>query len=164
MTDPPLRLREARSRDLDALYRLDQLCFEPGISFSRGQIRQFLRLPTAQAVIAETGGSLAGFAIGYLPRPGLGSVLTLDVDPGKRRHGVGRVLLEDLLARLKAAGARRVRLEVDVRNASAISFYASLGFVRSKVIPDYYGPGRDADRMERDLPGRRSRSPEPPEG
>ncbi len=49
----------------------------------------------------------------------------------------------------RRAGATTVRLEVDVRNASAMAFYRSFGFRKVGRIPDYYGEGRDAFEMER---------------
>jgi ribosomal-protein-alanine N-acetyltransferase len=131
------------------MYRLDHRCFEPGIAFTRAQIQSFLALESLEAVAADADGQLIGFAIGYLRRPGLGGVLTLDVEPERRRGGVGRALFRELLARLEAAGARTVQLEVDVRNAPAIAFYRSFAFRRVGRIPDYYGDGKDAYEMEK---------------
>jgi ribosomal-protein-alanine N-acetyltransferase len=148
-------LREIRKSDREAMYRLDHRCFEPGIAFTRAQVQAFLGLESLEAVAAEADGGLIGFAIGYLRRPGLGGVLTLDVDPERRRGGIGRALFRELLARLEAAGARTVQLEVDVRNSGAIAFYRSFGFRRVGRIPDYYGGGKDAYEMEK---GKASRS------
>ena len=146
---PPFTLRDVVADDLDALAALDRRCFEPGIAFTRAQIASFLALDTLQAVAAESRGRLLGFAIGYLRRPSLAGVLTIDVDAAARRQGVGRALLAELLERLERGGAATVRLEVDVRNAGAIAFYRSFGFRRLGRIADYYGDGRDAYEMER---------------
>jgi ribosomal-protein-alanine N-acetyltransferase len=142
-------LREIRKSDREAMYRLDHRCFEPGIAFTRAQIEAFLGLESFEGVAAEADRKLIGFAIGYLRRPGLGGVLTLDVDPNRRRGGVGRALFAELLARLDRAGARTVQLEVDVRNAGAIAFYRAFGFRSVGRIPDYYGDGLDGYEMER---------------
>lgn len=144
-------LREVRDEDLEALYELDQLCFEPEIAYSRAEISRFLALPTAEAVALERGGRLAGFAIGHLVGRRVGSVLTLDVAPGERRRGTGRSLLEEIVSRLERRGARKILLEVDVRNRGAIAFYERLGFETSNRVPDYYGEGRDAFEMVRRL-------------
>jgi ribosomal-protein-alanine N-acetyltransferase len=144
-----VRLRDLRRSDREAIYRLDHRCFEPGIAFTRAEIGMFLDLESLEGVVAEARGGLIGFAIGYLRRPALGGVLTLDVDPGWRRSGVGRALFEELLSRLERSGAETVRLEVDVRNAGAIAFYGSFGFRRLGRLAGYYGPGRDGFEMER---------------
>jgi ribosomal-protein-alanine N-acetyltransferase len=140
-------LRPVRESDLEALHALDQLCFEPGISYSRAEIRRFLRLPTSRAIVVDRGGRLAGFAIGYRPRPRRGAILTLDVDPVHRRLGLGRELLTALVALLVDDGARDLTLEVDVGNVGAIRFYERFGFRTLATLPDYYAPGRDAFEM-----------------
>ncbi len=163
-------LRDIRHSDREAMYRLDHRCFEPGIAFTRAQIEGFLSLESLEGVAVHSGRKLIGFAIGYLRRPSLGGILTLDVDPEHRRGGIGRTLFEELLARLERAGAETISLEVDVRNAPAISFYRRFGFRKVGRIRDYYGEGRDAFEMERGeapaapvlSPGKPSGSPAPP--
>ena len=140
-------LRDPRDEDLEALYRLDQLCFEPGIAYTRGQIRRFLRLATARGVVAEVGGEIAGFAIGYRSRRGVAHVLTLDVHPDFRRRRLGHALMRGVLSRMAADGATETRLEVDVRNAGAIAFYERLGFQPLRRLEDYYAAGRPALEM-----------------
>jgi len=144
-------LRDIGPDDLEALYRLDQVCFEPGIAYSRRQLRGFLSIPAAQGLIADSGGRLDGFAIGYVARGGVAHVVTLDVDPRQRRRGLGKTLLEELLSRLNRAGARRAILEVAEENLGAIAFYENLAFRRRRRLPDYYAPGRAALEMEKDL-------------
>jgi|KBSMisStandDraft_5_1062788.scaffolds.fasta_scaffold94512_2 ribosomal-protein-alanine N-acetyltransferase len=146
---PAARLRPARARDLDALFALDQACFEPDIAYTRGQLRDLLSRPHAVALVAEVDGALAGFAIGHRIG-GRGHVVTLDVAGGRRRQGVGRELMRQLVERLESAGARRIRLEVDLRNAGAIRFYERLGFRETRTLPDYYGDGLDGLEMVRE--------------
>ena len=51
----------------------------------------------------------------------------------------------------EAMGAERMLLEVEVDNASAIALYDRFGFEPIARRTDYYGPGRDALVMSRDL-------------
>jgi ribosomal-protein-alanine N-acetyltransferase len=159
---PPI-LRDARPRDLERLWRLDRLCFEPGIAYSRRELSRFLELPRAACVVAEAGPVLCGFALAYPSPPDHAHVVTLDVHPAFRRRGLGRRLIESVLERAAASGTKRVVLEVDVRNSGAIAFYRALGFRESGRLPSYYGPGLDALEMvkgaapRRDSRARRSR-------
>jgi ribosomal-protein-alanine N-acetyltransferase len=137
-------LREARPSDLEGLWRLDQLCFEPGIAYSRRELSRFLAIPGAACVLAEVGSCLAGFALAYAEPPDLVHVVTLDVHPTFRRRGFGRRMIERVLER---SGGERAVLEVDVRNSGAIAFYRTLGFRKSGRLFSYYGPGLDAFRM-----------------
>jgi ribosomal protein S18 acetylase RimI-like enzyme len=51
------------------------------------------------------------------------------VDPGFRRTGVGRALVEAVIARARAAGKRRVVLHVVADNTDARGLYERTGFV-----------------------------------
>ncbi len=144
---PPV-LRKIHPSDFDSLYQLDQICFEPGISYSLRQIRRFLGIATADGLVADIDGTIAGFVIGYLTRGSVAHVVTLDVHPSYRRRNLGTALLEELLNRFSRAGAREARLEVSTANTGAIAFYRKLGFRRRRRIPGYYGRGRDAFEME----------------
>ncbi len=152
-----LILRDFRPEDLEAVYRLDQSCFEEGIAYTRGQIRAFLAREGAIALVAEAeGGGLLAFAIGHVAGA-RGHLVTIDIAASERGRGLGRRLLFELKSQMAAAGARDVRLEVDRRNIEAIRFYERMGFRAVRALPDYYGPGLDGLRMTRKLVRRGSR-------
>jgi len=144
----PITLRDLRADDLEAAWALDQSCFEEGIAYSRAEIRSFIARPGAIALGAESDGRLAGFAIAER-RARRGHVVTIDIAASSRRRGLGRRLFAELLQRLEGAGATRIRLEVDVRNAGAIRFYEGLGFARTRTLHSYYGKGLDGYEMVR---------------
>jgi ribosomal-protein-alanine N-acetyltransferase len=58
--------------------------------------------------------------------------------------GIGRLLMETVIEKLKSYGVLEVWLEVRVSNISAIEFYKKLGFKRSGYAPSYYSDGEDA--------------------
>jgi ribosomal-protein-alanine N-acetyltransferase len=145
--------RSAGPEDLPDLWRVDRLCFEPGIAYSQRELRRFLAIPGAESVLARADGELSGFAIGYPDSPDLARVVTIDVSPSFRRRGLGQKLLDALLVRLAASGATRALLEVDVRNVGAIAFYRKLRFAKSGRLSSYYGRGLDAFEMSRNIAG-----------
>lgn len=75
------------------------------------------------------------------------------VDSTHRRAGFARVMLVAGLQWAIARGAARMLLEVDHDNEPAIALYRGHGFKQVALRADYYGPGRDALVMERDLAG-----------
>lgn len=66
-------------------------------------------------------------------------VMTVAVDAERRRHGIGRRLLQGLVAAARDRGATAVTLEVRESNDAAIRLYEELGFRSSGVRPGYYG-------------------------
>lgn len=148
-------LRRVRPGDLPHLWALDRICFEPGIAYSRRELERLLELPRAGCIVAESGPNLCGFGLAYREPSEIVHLVTLDVHPDWRRQGVGRRLLESLLAGAATAGARRAVLQVDVRNSGAIAFYRTFGFRRSGRLSSYYAPGLDAFEMSSDLSARR---------
>ena len=147
-----VRLREVRPGDLEALHLLDQACFEADIAYTQGQLRYFLSRENSCGIVAEVDGTLGGFAIGH-QSGSRGQVVTIDVAAAHRRSGVGRALLRELVRRLEDSGARRIRLEVDLRNAGAIRFYEGLGFRESRRLRGYYGPELDGLEMVKETVG-----------
>ena len=70
------------------------------------------------------------------------------VDPRLRRRGLGRVLVNAVLAWARTLGATRVELEVRPSNIAAIRLYEQLGFRTDGLRRRYYrNPEEDAQLM-----------------
>lgn len=145
--------RDYRRSDFESLWKLDQECFPPGVSYSRSQLRAFLSRKTAEAIVVESDGRIIAFVLGWRRSRPEGHVITLDVTASARRQGLGRRLMIELEGRFCAAGVRRVQLETAVTNAIAIGFYERLGYRKVAQLSSYYGRGLHAWRMEKALHG-----------
>lgn len=76
----------------------------------------------------------------------------LGVTASERRRGLGRRLVNELLAEGRATAARVVLLEVRAGNAPALALYGSLGFVELDRRPRYYADtDEDAVVMQLEL-------------
>lgn len=151
-------MREFQAEDFEAVYRLDQACYPPGIAYSRTALREFLSEPGARAWVAEEEGPLApresglvGFIIVRRVGAERGHVITLDVRADRRRRGLGRKLYETAEAWLAEQGVRRVRLETAVENAAAVAFWQKTGYEIVGLLPRYYLERINAYRMEKEL-------------
>lgn len=72
-------------------------------------------------------------------------IVTIATHPEYRRQGLGRMLLDAMIARARAAGAHEVTLEVRAGNAAAQAMYEKMGFVVVGVRKRYYRDnGEDA--------------------
>jgi ribosomal protein S18 acetylase RimI-like enzyme len=62
-----------------------------------------------------------------------GALYDIIVDPGMRGRGIGRLLLDATIARLKALGAPQVVLSTADRNEPAQRLFAGAGFRRTMI-------------------------------
>jgi len=131
------QLRSYRPGDWQAMHALDLICFSPVFRFSRGAMRSFAEAPGAVIVLAEAQCILAGFCIAQL-EASTGYVITLDVAPEWRRHGLARRLMAELEARLLTAGAAEMKLHVFTGNTAAIAIYESIGYARLATEDNFY--------------------------
>jgi ribosomal protein S18 acetylase RimI-like enzyme len=69
----------------------------------------------------------------------------LAVDPGYRRNGYGRLIMEEVERRIRSKGCPKINLQVRAANKEVIKFYQSLGYADDHVI----GLGK---RLEEDEP------------
>jgi ribosomal-protein-alanine N-acetyltransferase len=88
-------------------------------------------------LVAEEDGVVAGYAGLAVTDPDEAWVQNIAVARGTQRRGVGRLLLEALLAE---AGKRKVLLEVAVDNAPAQRLYAGYDFEPVGIRRGYYQP------------------------
>jgi ribosomal-protein-alanine N-acetyltransferase len=107
---------------------------------------------TRYYIVAEDGGQLVGYA-GLLAVSGAADVQTVAVRADRQGTGLGRQLVDDLLAEARNRGCTQVMLEVREDNAAARRLYATAGFSEVGVRRGYYGPGADAVVMRLRLPG-----------
>ena len=87
--------------------------------------------------MAEGRGTVLGYAIAHRAADEA-EILNVGVAPAHRRQGVGRALVEQLLAALRDAGARVVYLEVRASNVIARRLYESMGFQEVARRARYY--------------------------
>jgi ribosomal-protein-alanine N-acetyltransferase len=150
-------LRDYRTTDLDAMFRLDEVCFAEEFRFDRESLREFAEERNAVVRIAEkVCGEIVGFVIAHIERIGSewrAYLVTLDVAPEHRQRGLARRLMREAEACALGAGVRQIQLHVFQGNEVAIRFYERLGYRRIRVRRGYYAAGLDAIVYSKDLPG-----------
>ncbi len=114
--------------------------------WSREQLAEELSRPGSRVWVAEDGGRILGHAIAWVVADEL-HILDVCVLPGSRRQGLGRALVQRLLAEEHPA-----LLEVRANNLPAVALYEGMGFVRVGLRKRYYDDGEDALLMTRELP------------
>jgi [ribosomal protein S18]-alanine N-acetyltransferase len=162
-------LRDFRHEEFETLWRIDQQCFEPGISYSRLELAVYLQRPGAFALVvdrsevSQTGtegrssklaissSMMVGFIVAETGSRGTGHIITIDVLPNARGAGVGSRLLRAAEERLRAAHCQSVILETAVDNRTALTFYKQHRYNVVKTLPRYYSNGVDGLVLKKDL-------------
>jgi GNAT superfamily N-acetyltransferase len=148
----PIGIRDARPADVDAL----RTVFRRSPLSNEGNRRNLLAHPdvlewTADPVAegrtraAVVDDRVVGFATTSVAADGL-ELEDLFVDPDWMRRGVGRALVEDVVAAARRRGVLRVTVTA---NEHALAFYERAGFVAQGVVQTTFGP---APRMVLEFP------------
>jgi len=143
-----MEIQAAGVRDLGALRRLENVCFEKD-AWSIFDLVAVLTWPEVIRLKAVEDGEMVGFIAGD-PRPsqGLGWIATIGVDPRFQGRGFGRALLRACEERMKFP---RSRLTVRISNDRAISLYKKEGYRTVDIWKRYYNDGEDGLVMEKQL-------------
>lgn len=129
-----------------ALAALHAAAFPPGEGWDAAAFATLLGMPGAFALLAPD----AGFLLGRVAADEA-EVVTLAVTPAARRQGTGRALVDTACILAAGEGAAAMFLEVEEDNAPALALYESCGFARVGRRAGYYGPGRHAVVLRRQL-------------
>lgn len=139
-------LRPMRREDLRAVVEIERLVFSS--PWTRSLFERELRDPRARLVVAVAARAEGEpLVIGYSSSclvADEAQLLNLAVHPRHQGMGLGRRLLEDVIADSRCRGARALFLEVRVSNVVARRLYRRAGFRDVGVRRGYYGPGQDA--------------------
>jgi ribosomal-protein-alanine acetyltransferase len=148
-----IAIREALTKDVETLYRIEQECFTRE-AFTKGYIAHLLQRTDSISLIAEVEGKTVGFAIALIRtkrNKKVGHIFTVDVTPKTRKRGIGLRLLTELERALKGRGTTKSYLEVRVDNTAARELYRKLGYAEIGRLKDYYGLDKDGIVMKKTL-------------
>ncbi len=108
--------------------------------------------PPGEWIVAERAGALAGSVLLSPPVAGAygGEVEQIDwpevrllaVEPALRGQGVGQALMDECVARARAAGYRTLGLHSSASLRAALRMYERMGFVRAPAY-DFQPPGAE---------------------
>ena len=149
-----MRLRAFRADDLETLYKIDQACFAPGISYSREELRGFISQRGSRTWVAEERGETVGFLVVERQAQEVAHLVTIDVVERWRRRRVGSLLMDAAEHWAREQKLLFVYLETAENNAAAQRFYEARGYRRVDRVESYYSDGTSAWVMLRWLKGK----------
>ena len=135
--------------DLDEVMVIERSAFR--YPWSSRFFLQELQVQCAHSILAEIGGQILGYVLFWL-LPGEIDIHNIAVHTGYRRHGIARLLLQQVIVEARGRSLTRVTLEVRRSNIAAQRLYESLGFVTVGLRRGYYSDdGEDALAMALEL-------------
>ncbi|MDQ1282609.1 MAG: [ribosomal protein S18]-alanine N-acetyltransferase [Euryarchaeota archaeon] len=137
----PVVVRKFLPDDLQAALEIDRDVFG---GYNPAIFTAFYEYHSVSTLVADLGGTIAGFVLGFKHTPFEGRVFWLAVRPGFQNRGIGTRLMLEVLRSFRQIGAMSATLEVRVSNKKAQSLYSMLGFRMIGICPAYYTDGEAA--------------------
>lgn len=135
-------VRPMTGQDIDAVSQLEQECFSE--SWSRNLICSGLDSRLDTYFVYEDHGDILGYSVIRILADE-GEIQRIAVWPNYRRQGIGRKLMDAMVAFSRSRGVRSIALEVRESNAGARKLYESYGFSQEALRRGYYhNPAEDA--------------------
>lgn len=146
--DDPALIQPATWRDLNAVNRLERICF-PKDMWPIWDVVGVLTLPNVVRLKAVRENRIIGFAaVDLRQAEKTGWIATLGVLPEYRRQGIASALLGRCE---KSAGLPCMKLSVRASNQQAIKLYLNKGYKQVGIWPGYYLDREDAIVLEKQL-------------
>lgn len=139
-----MTLRDFKPSDLQTLFKIDQACFPPGVSYSTRELNRFITFPKSRTWVAEDTGKIVGFLIFGREPQRVGHIITIDVVKSRRRSGVGTALMDAAEAWAAREKLRLIYLETAEDNHAAQVFYMTRGYAKVDEVEKYYSDGKAA--------------------
>lgn len=128
-----------RADDLPQVLQIEVRTYP--VPWTRTMLVDELARQDSTCLVADHGERLVGYLL-CSRQAGVWHVLNVAVHPRRRGEGIGRALMQAIVAR---AGGAALTLEVRVSNEPAIRLYRRLGFLSSGRRRRYYSDnGEDA--------------------
>lgn len=146
-----LTVRPANPDDYDTIVAVVNEWW--GREVAAGLPRLFLQHFHSTSLVAERGGELIGFLVGFVSpsRPAEVYIHYVGVQPGHRRSGLARRLYGHFLSQPSVAQCKFVRAVTSPLNVGSVEFHKRMGFEVSDPVVDYNGRGRSMVVFSRTL-------------
>jgi phosphinothricin acetyltransferase len=144
----PVKVRDADPADLPRIAAIYDEQVHAAIStfdpeprpMSYGDARLASTEPGDHVLVADSGSGVVGYAYSssYRPRPAYARTREVSVylDATARGQGLGRLLYDELLARLRGDGVHQVLAVIALPNDASEALHRACGFERVGLLPE----------------------------
>lgn len=144
-------LRKAMTTDIPSIMALEKNSFAED-SFNERQFGYLINRAKGYFYVIEADNRIAGY-ISLLTnaRTRYLRIYSIAIHEAYRGQGLAQTLMEQAIKIAKDQNERKITLEVNVTNSSAISLYRKNGFIPIAVKDYYYHDGSDALYMQKEI-------------
>ena len=135
-----IEISKCKYEDIDAILEIERRSFK--FPYDKQTFWYYTATHTAGFLVAKDGEKIAGYVI-FSYDDARATIVSIAVDHGYRRKGIGSMLLKAALQSLPKT-INNVELQVSINNQDAISFYSAHGFKKTSLLRKYYPDGSDA--------------------
>ena len=126
--------------DIESVIAIERASFQ--FPWSTRFFLDELQVDCARSILAEIEKRIVGYVLfWFLPEEV--DIHNIAVHPDFRRQGIGRLLLEQVIAAARSHERLRVTLDVRLSNTPAQNLYRSFGFVTRGLRKCYYSDNRE---------------------
>ena len=141
-------IRRFRLSDMGKILEIERAIF-PRDAYDRNLFAEYFHTCGELFLVLVRRGNICGYMLTCIrPRPEIVSIAVLTAE---RRKGAASLLLESTIRRLRRRRVERLNLMVRVKNRAARKFYVKYGFVKIRVVRQYYDDGTDGFLMSKNL-------------
>ena len=130
------KVRPATEDDIPVLAQIAAEAFDEDIAIQLKYETKSLHDPEIYKFVIEQNGQVAG-SCSVSVQPELNYIFALCVTKVRQRQGLGKALLDGVIARLRAEGRKNISLSVMTDNENALKLYQNCGFA-TKTVNLYY--------------------------
>jgi [ribosomal protein S18]-alanine N-acetyltransferase len=125
----PLGVQFADTKEIDALFRIEQKCFPGKLGYSKRYLEHLVSNPKCYCLVEKSDGVIRAFIILVCSQASLTcNIDTIDVDPDFKNKGIGLKLLKAAEMEMRRKGMRWCHLEVSEGNKVALTLYKKAGY------------------------------------
>jgi len=138
-----VKVEMANLGHLNDIYRLEKSLFSIE-AYSLNSIKQELSNPNRIYLAAtDENEKVLGYA-GVNLLDDFAELIKIGVNKNFQNQGIAKIMLKELVCKLKQTNKSRLLLEVNKSNFSAVNFYINAGFELINTRKNYYKNGGDA--------------------
>lgn len=145
-----IEIINAQPEHLNQIMRIEVECNKKGYIFPKRSMNYLLNFSKGIFLVAIDEKEVCGY-LSVLTKKNskIARVYNIVVSQDYRGNGLGKLLLKELISRIKSNSLdiNQITAEVKTDNLASLKMFKSIGFTKIGNLLDYYGAGIDAVKL-----------------